>query len=28
VFEGDEMIGLMPPEAFIISKEEILSVLN
>jgi len=28
LLEGDEMIGLMPPEAFIISKEEILSVLN
>ena len=28
LIEGDAMIGLMPTEAFITSKEEILSFLN
>ena len=28
LIEGDELIGLMPTEAFVMSKEEILSVLN
>lgn len=28
LIEGDELIGLMPTEAFTISREEILSVLN
>lgn len=28
LIEGDEMIGIMPTEAFVISREEILSVLN
>ena len=28
LLEGDEMIGLMPTEAFVVSREEILSVLN
>ena len=28
LIEGDELIGLMPMEAFVQSKEEILSVLN
>jgi hypothetical protein len=28
LIEGDELIGLMPTEAFVQSKEEILSVLN
>jgi hypothetical protein len=28
LIEGDDMIGLMPTEAFVQSKEEILSVLN
>jgi hypothetical protein len=28
LIEGDNMIGLMPTEAFVMSKEEILSVLN
>ena len=28
LIEGDEMIGMMPTEAFVTSREEILSVLN
>ena len=28
LLEGDELISLMPTEAFVQSKEEILSVLN
>lgn len=28
LIEGDELIGLMPTEAFVVSREEILSVLN
>lgn len=28
LIEGDELIGLMPTEAFTTSREEILSVLN
>ena len=28
LIEGDDTIGLMPTEAFVMSKEEILSVLN
>ena len=28
LLEGDEMISMMPQEAFVTSREEILSVLN
>ena len=28
LIEGDEMIGMMPTEGFVMSREEILSVLN
>ena len=28
LIEGDELIGMMPTEAFVTSREEILSVLN
>lgn len=28
LIEGDEMIGMMPTEAFVTSREEILSFLN
>lgn len=28
LIEGDEMIGMMPTEGFVTSREEILSVLN
>ena len=28
LLEGDDMIGMMPTDAFVTSREEILSVLN